>query len=42
MQALNDLLRCVWNRVRLVSANPYGVLLLYPSVSEGFGFVACM
>ena len=36
-QALNDLLRCVWNRVRLVSADPHGVLLLYPSVTEGLG-----
>ena len=42
MQALNDLLRCVWNRVRLVSADPHGVLLLYPFVTEGFGFVACL
>ena len=41
-QALNDLLRCVCNRVRLVSADPHGVLLLYPSVTEGFGFVVCL
>ena len=41
-QALDDLLQYVWNRDRLVSADPHGVLLLYPSVTEGFGFVACL
>ena len=41
-EALNDLLNCVWNRVRLVQADPHGMLQLYPSVSEGFGFVACL
>ena len=41
-QAFNDLLRCVWNRVQLVSADPHGVLLPYLSVTEGFGFVACL
>ena len=41
-QTLHDLLKCVQSRVQLVSANPHGVLLLYPSVIEGFGFVACL
>ena len=31
MQALNDL-HSAWNRVNLVSVDPYGVLLLYPFV----------
>ena len=25
-----------------MSADPHGVLPLYPSVAEGFGFVACL
>ena len=41
-QVLNDLLQCVWNQVRLVSTDPHGVLLLYPSATEGFGFVGCV
>ena len=41
-EALNDLLHCAWNRVSLVSADPYGLLLLYLSVSESFGFVECL
>ena len=41
-QELNDLLRSVWNRVWLVSADPHVVFLLYLSVTESFGFVACL
>ena len=40
--ALNDLLRCIHVRVRLVPADPYGVLDLYPSVRDGVGFAACL
>ena len=40
--ALNDLLLCIYARIRLVPADPYGKLVLYPSVHEGTGFVACL
>ena len=40
--ALNDLLRCRYSRVRLVSADPYGSLVMYPSVVGDAGFVACL
>ena len=40
--ALNDLLRCIYARVWLVSANPYGALVLYPSVVADTRFVACL
>ena len=32
--ALNDLLQCIWQRIRLVPADPRGVLVMYPSVRD--------
>ena len=40
--ALNDLLWCIYKRVWLVLADPYGALVLYPSVVADTGFVACL
>ena len=40
--ALNDLIHCIYARVRLVPANPYGRLVMYPSKQDGLGFVACL
>ena len=40
--ALNDLLSCIYARIRLVPADTYGKLVLYPSVHNGMGFVACL
>ena len=40
--ALNDLLRCIYTRVCLVSADLYGSLVMYPSVHDRTGFIACM
>ena len=40
--ALNDLVRCIYARVRLVPADPYGRLVMYPSKRDGLGFVACL
>ena len=40
--ALNDLLRCIYARVRLVSGDPYGSFVMYPSVVGDAGFVACL
>ena len=40
--AINDLLWCIYTRVHLVSADPYGSLVMYPSVHDRTGFIACM
>ena len=40
--ALNDLLSYIYAQIRLVPANPHGKLVLYPSVHDGTGFVACL
>ena len=39
---LNDLLSCIYAQIRLVPADPHGKLVLYPSVHNGIGFVACL
>ena len=39
---LNDKVRCIYTRVRLVPTEPYGQLVIYPSKQDSLGFVACL
>ena len=40
--ALNDLLSCIYARIRLVPADTYGKLVLYPTVHKDTVFGACL
>ena len=39
---LNDTMHCIYARLRLVPADPYGRLVMYPHKRDGLGFVACL
>ena len=40
--ALSNIVCCIYARVQLVPADPYGWLVIYSSEWDGLGFVACL